>query len=219
MGLPARSINSIVAPYTSSLLASGAKRILATLTVVVACVAVVGAGAAPDVCVRRWSDRECWSYPITEFVFAPALVENDGIDHVVTADWTLGWMFDLSDRFGLAPTLLIGIDARGGGFHWGTLLRMRVYLPHDFHSDLAPGVMVANESWSEEVGGVMLEFGFGWRDWISLYTRVETRRYGYPPTNWLTSWYLGARTGSYTGAAIGGAVLLAVGIGFVASRN
>lgn len=49
---------------------------------------------------------------------------------------------------------------------------MRVYLPHDFHSDLAPGVMVANESWSEEVDGAMLEFGFGWRDWVGLYTRV-----------------------------------------------
>ena len=95
----------------------------------------------------------------------------------------------------------------------GLRLRYRHWLPSGFTVDVAPGVLLLNQTFTAQGIGFSGGVAVGYRDWAAITVQVEVADYELTGTE--ATGFLGLKLGSYPGA-VGIAAALVWGIILVA---
>jgi hypothetical protein len=169
-------------------------------------------------CWRYTDSDSCSSYPLTDFSVARPLPGAKGSPtREVDFSTSLGWLFVASDRVHAGPALLVSLYLDGG---WHSQLgvqgRLRFLATPSIHLDLTPGLILIDSPYPGGFAGYSLEVACGYRDWISLASRLDVVDEG--PNDSQTVVQIGFRFGSYPGLALSAAGAAVGGIGYVWSR-
>lgn len=167
----------------------------------------------------RYADSDsCTSYPLTDFSIARPLPEAKGSpSREVDFSTSVGWLFVADERVHVGPALHIGLY-RDGGWHsqLGLQGRLRYLATPSVHLDLTPGLILTDSPYPSGFAGYSLEVACGYRDWVSLASRLDVVDEGLYDSQ--TVVHIGIRFGSYPGLALSAAGAAAGGIGYLRSR-
>jgi hypothetical protein len=171
-----------------------------------------------QVCFRYEQTRSCSSYPMTDFIIsAPVFGAAGQPERHLDLATNLGWLFNVSECLALGPSFFFSAYLNGG---WHSQLglhgRLRVYPGKNLHVDVSPGLVLHDSPFPEGFAGYSAEAAIGYRDWVSLVTRVDVVR-SYPGGH-DTILHMGIKFGSYAGLGLTGIGAVAGGIGYILSR-
>lgn len=163
-------------------------------------------------------DDSCTSYPLTDFSVGRPLPGAEGSpEREIDFSSSVGWLFVATERVHAGPGLLFGLYLNGG---WHTQMgvqgRLRFLATPSVHIDLTPGLILMDSPYPGGFAGYSVEVACGWRDWISLVSRVDVVDEGLHDSQ--TVVHLGIRFGSYPGLALSAAGAAAGGIGYLWSQ-
>jgi len=175
-------------------------------------------------CMRPGPADRCLIYPITDVTVSAALADTY-LDRHLDLATQLGFLVNASPHLALGPAFLVGAYL-DGGWHsqLGVNARLRINLPPlppgpfpaGLHLDLTPGLILADSPPPDGIAGYSGELAVGFRDWVSLSTRVDVTRRIFEEQQ--VAWLLGLRAGSYPGLALSALGLIGGGLGYLWSR-
>jgi hypothetical protein len=171
-----------------------------------------------QVCFRYDQKDSCSSYPITDFMISTPFpgVAGKPERHLDLAT-NLGWLFVLHERMAIGPSFFFSAFLNGGWHsQLGLHTRVRMHWAKNFHADISPGVILHDSPYPDGFAGYSTEIAAGYRDWVSLVTRLDVVK-SYPRGH-DTVFNVGLKFGSYTGLGLTGLGAIAGGIGYVLSQ-
>jgi hypothetical protein len=193
------------------------------LTYSLCALAVALVALGPAVCTAgpgwRYADSDsCTSYPLTDFSIArPVPGAKGSPTREVDFSTSVGWLFVADERVHVGPALLVSLYLNGGWHSQvGLQGRLRYLATPSVHLDFTPALILIDSPYPGGFAGYSLEVACGWRDWISLTSRLDVVDDGLHDSETVVQ--IGIRFGSYPGLALSAAGAAAGGIGYLWSR-
>lgn len=169
-------------------------------------------------CWRYADGDSCTSYPLTDFTIGHALPGAKGLpEREVDFSSSMGWLVVVTDRLHAGPAFFSSAYLDGG---WHTQAglqgRLRFMATPSVHLDITPGLILVDSPYPGGFAGYSVEVGCGWRDWVSIASRIDMVDKGLNDSQTVVQ--MGMRLGSYPGLGLSAAAAAIGGIGYVWSR-
>lgn len=122
-------------------------------------------------------DPERSSFAVSNFMIGCPFGPAEGLDRRLDLSTELGWLFSVSDRLHIGPTLQFG-SWLNGGWHsrWGLNARVRLDLDDRFSMALAPGLIIADSPAPTGFAGYTIGASLMMDDWVGLTAGLDLTR-------------------------------------------